>query len=156
VVDCPSGFLFGGGRDSVIEGNLFVNVGQWPIRFDKRGISWKGKHENTLQKKLAGIPSANDVWRSRFPTLVGLGANPTRNWPAGNTIRGNIAVNSAEDNIDAQVGESGTVEPTVAIPGDWKPRLQNGRVIYPNDGPDLPEQLKNLHVGPRAASKINP
>lgn len=30
------------------------------------------------------------------------------------------------------------------------PRLQNGKVVFPENGPELPEELKEIIVGPRS------
>jgi hypothetical protein len=112
VVDCPSGFLFGGGRSNVIEGNLFVRVGKWPLLFDARGTGWGVVSEPTLKKGLAAIPSTQEPWRSRFPWLLGLAEDPKRNWPMGNRIEGNLFVDCHAPSIDKKVREGEASETT--------------------------------------------
>jgi hypothetical protein len=133
VVDCPSGFLFGGGRSNVIEGNLFVRVGKWPLLFDARGTGWGVVSEPTLKKGLAAIPSTQEPWRSRFPWLLGLAEDPKRNWPMGNRIEGNLFVDCHAPSIDKKVREGGSVRDN---------RTRSGAQ------PSYPE-LGSFPVGPR-------
>lgn len=149
VVDCPSGFLFGGGRSNVIENNLFVGVGQWSIRFDARGMGWGKVSEPTLLKGLASVPTDSPVWRSRFPWLLGLADDPKRNWPLENRVEGNLFVDSHPPSYDKAVREGGTLRDNERIKREepWAPELRQGRLWLPPDGPELPEELRKMRAG---------
>ena len=67
------GMLIGGGRDLVIEGNVFVEC-ELGIRFDARGVGWMAKHiadpaTSTLHRRLAAVPVDQPPWSERYPTV---------------------------------------------------------------------------------------
>ncbi len=76
----------GGGRNNVVDNNIFVSSGGYAIWMDARwpGFSWKG----AMMSRLKAVPYKNKVWSSRYPQL----AEPMQNmqWPEGNQITRNI------------------------------------------------------------------
>ncbi len=76
----------GGGRDHVIENNIFVD-GHPAIGVDNRWTKfWEG---TILQERLKAMPYQTPPWSERYPEL----AKPMRNfkWPEGNKLRRNIS-----------------------------------------------------------------
>ena len=61
----------GGGRDTVIENNVFVDTG-WSVHVDNRGMGWQRKatQGGTLMKRLRAIDYKSPPWSERYPELV--------------------------------------------------------------------------------------
>lgn len=77
----------GGGRDNVVDNNIFITRG-YAIWMDARGAGFPwGK---TMIPRLHAVPYDGPIWRQRFPKL----AVPMRNpqWPEGNLITRNIVL----------------------------------------------------------------
>ncbi len=69
------GVLVGGGRDNLIENNIFVECTP-AVHVDSRGLGWAkyyfdGK-ENTLIQRLNEIPYRQPPWSTRYPQLLTL------------------------------------------------------------------------------------
>lgn len=83
----------GGGRDIVIENNVFVHSG-WAVHIDNRGIGWQKEPEKgkgTLDKRLAAIDYKRAPWRERYPELVDILEDRVGE-PVDNVVRRNIFV----------------------------------------------------------------
>lgn len=85
------GVLIGGGRDNLVENNLFVD-GNPAVQIDARGLTWAAiRDENsTLRKGLKAVPYLSPLWAQRYPRLVGI-LEEEPGIPKGNIIRGNFA-----------------------------------------------------------------
>ena len=80
--------LIGGGRDNVIENNIFNTVSNtFAIYTDNRWptFNWAGLTQLLLQ-----VPYTSAVWTAKYPALVQPMKNPS--WPEGNTIQNNVFV----------------------------------------------------------------
>ena len=90
------GLMIGGGRDNVIEDNVFVGY-KVGIHFDARGIGWArpliegGKGGWNIVGRLDAVPWNKEPYASRYPTLPGL-LDDTPIEPRGNRIARNIFV----------------------------------------------------------------
>ena len=80
----------GGGRDIVIENNIFVDTG-WAVHLDSRGMGWQKKslRNGTLMKRLKAMPYTNPPWSERYPELVDV-TNDRFGEPVDNVVRRNI------------------------------------------------------------------
>ncbi|NOV31561.1 right-handed parallel beta-helix repeat-containing protein [Methylomonas sp. ZR1] len=95
VKNVARGLLIGGGRDNVVEGNLFINTDK-PIWFDARGLNTK---RDVIQKaspgstwdlisKLKNVDFTSRVYKSAYPELATiLDEQPLE--PRGNSISNN-------------------------------------------------------------------
>lgn len=91
---CHWGFLIGGGRDNVIEGNLIVDC-KLGLHCDARGLGWAARSRPTMEERLAAVPYQSEVWRSKYPELEKILAQDPMS-PAGNVIRNNQLVRSGK------------------------------------------------------------
>ena len=101
-----NGFLVGGGRANVIEGNLIVSCRNSSIEYDARG--YEGQFGNGSWKKIVDFSYEtfqderliNDTWKEAFPWLFAatITENPDpddANWlcaPGGSTVKKNVYV----------------------------------------------------------------
>jgi Right handed beta helix region len=86
--------LIGGGRDNLIENNVFVDCTP-SVHVDSRGLGWAKSYfnntDNTLVDRLRAIDYRHPPWSTRYPQLLTLYADE----PAvakGNVIARNISV----------------------------------------------------------------
>ena len=65
--------FIGGGRDHVVENNLFVDCDP-AVRVDGRGLDptpvWRSMVDDFMRRQLAAVPS--ELYRARYPALTGL------------------------------------------------------------------------------------
>ncbi|MBU2581858.1 MAG: right-handed parallel beta-helix repeat-containing protein [Alphaproteobacteria bacterium] len=86
------GVFIGGGRDNVVERNLFI-ASEPAVHIDGRGLTWAAdavrNPSGQLRANLAAMPVGSAPWRSRYPGLADiLSASPER--PSGNRVSGNL------------------------------------------------------------------
>ena len=83
--------FIGGGRDNVVENNIFVNCRN-AMHMDARALGWASYHVNTTMKeRLKAMPYKSDVWRKNYPKLVDILKDEPA-VPKGNMVRQNIFV----------------------------------------------------------------
>jgi hypothetical protein len=83
--------LLGGGRDNIIENNVFVDC-EPSIHVDARGLNWMKNHiEEDMPQKLKAFPYQTPPWSDRYPELISL-LNDDPGAPKGNVIERNISV----------------------------------------------------------------
>ena len=84
----PAAAFIGGGRDSLVENNLFIACNP-SIHVDARGLGWFAENQPMLRARLAEIPYRSPPWSTRYPQLLTiLDDNPMA--PKGNVFRRNI------------------------------------------------------------------
>lgn len=83
--------FIGGGRDCTVENNIFVNC-RPALHIDARAMNWASYHvDTTMTDRLKAMPYTSELWRQRYPRLVGiLGDEPAA--PKGNLVARNISV----------------------------------------------------------------
>lgn len=86
--------LIGGGRDNVVENNLFVDC-QPAIHVDARGKSWASfwfdGRDSTLMEGLRAVPCDRPPYSTRYPGLATiLKEDPA--FPSGNRVARNISI----------------------------------------------------------------
>jgi catechol 2,3-dioxygenase-like lactoylglutathione lyase family enzyme len=108
--NCHWAMLMGGGRDNLIEGNVFVDCGR-ALHFDARGLGWAARMRGTLIERLEAVPYREDPWRARFPELLAL-LDDDPMVPKGNEIRGNLLIRSGriDEDLAAEVRAHGRIE----------------------------------------------
>ena len=80
----------GGGRDIVIENNIFVDTG-WAVHLDNRGMGWQKRalRNGTLMKRLTATKYTTPPWSERYPELVDI-LDDRLGEPVDNIVRRNI------------------------------------------------------------------
>ncbi|NOY82499.1 MAG: hypothetical protein GXP31_15985, partial [Kiritimatiellaeota bacterium] len=93
--------FIGGGRDNLIENNMFVDCPR-AIHMDARAMGWAaGSVPTTMTTRLKAMPYKSEVWRAKYPKLPGiLDDEPAK--PKGNIIRRNIAVGERWNDISGR------------------------------------------------------
>jgi hypothetical protein len=86
--------LIGGGRDNLIEGNIFVDC---PSSVYISALGLGQPHLDitagtaTLRERLAAVPYQSPPWQERYSTLANI-LNDEPMAPKGNVVRGNISL----------------------------------------------------------------
>ena len=96
-----SAAFIGGGKDTVIENNVFVDCNP-AVHVDARGLGWQADFHATLAKQLEALPFREEPWRSRYPRLLTILGDPDRSAPQGNVIARNIQWKGKWDGIEKQ------------------------------------------------------
>ena len=91
--------FIGGGRDSTIENNLFIECSP-AIHVDARGLGWAASAQERLTRELKLMPYQSEPWKSRYPELTGLLEDPEPMAPKGNLIARNIQWKGKWDDIE--------------------------------------------------------
>jgi hypothetical protein len=93
--------FIGGGRDNVIENNVFVDCDP-AVHVDARAMNWAAYHVGTtMTERLLEMPYAQPPWSTRYPQLVDI----LRDQPAapkGNVIARNICVGGRWEDIEEE------------------------------------------------------
>ncbi len=109
--NCHWGMLIGGGRDNVIENNVFSSC-KLALQLDARGLGWgKDQLGPTLRDRLKSIPYKQEPWASRYPSLVSI-ADDEPMAPKRNVIRNNLLYKSGK--IDARIEPAARQNATLA------------------------------------------
>ena len=84
--------FIGGGRDNLVENNLFVDC-EASVHVDARGLNWMSYHvqaDGIMQERLRAMPIDSDIWRAQYPELVNI-LEDEPGAPKGNIIRRNVS-----------------------------------------------------------------
>jgi hypothetical protein len=96
----PRAAFIGGGRDSTIENNVFVDC-KPAVHVDARALGWAAHGVEKLRARLLEMPYQQEPWRSRFPQLLKyLDDEPAV--PKGNLIVRNVCWGGRWDEIAKQ------------------------------------------------------
>jgi hypothetical protein len=96
----PAAAFIGGGRDTTIENNIFVDCNP-AVHVDSRGLGWQQGGVTTLINRLKEMPYQEEPWRSRYPQLLTL-LDDQPGAPRGNLVTRNICVGGRWDRIDGK------------------------------------------------------
>ncbi|MBN2312855.1 MAG: right-handed parallel beta-helix repeat-containing protein [Sedimentisphaerales bacterium] len=93
--------FIGGGRDCIVENNIFVDC-KPALHIDARAMGWASDHvETTMTDRLKAMPYTSELWRERYPELVGiLQDEPAA--PKGNLVARNISYKGQWDGVYKQ------------------------------------------------------
>ncbi len=91
--------FIGGGRGCTVENNIFVDC-QPALHIDARAMGWASYHVNTtMTERLKAMPYTGELWRQRYPELVGiLQDEPAA--PKGNIVARNISEGGRWDGVE--------------------------------------------------------
>ncbi len=67
----PNASFIGGGRDSTIENNIYVECNP-AIQVDARGTNWAAGSRDGLVESLNAMPYQSELWRTRYPELLNI------------------------------------------------------------------------------------
>ncbi len=85
LVDCQYGLMLGGGRDFLVENNIFVNC-KPAIHADARGIDpnpvWQNMVKNTMQERLTAMHHHKPPYSVRYPEI----ADVDKHYATGNGV----------------------------------------------------------------------
>lgn len=96
----PRAAFIGGGRDTTIENNVFVDCTP-AIHVDARGLGWASGAYDTLVKRLKAMPYETDLWKMRYPGLAEtLDQEPMA--PHGNVVARNICVGGKWEEVEGK------------------------------------------------------
>ncbi|MBM3878550.1 MAG: right-handed parallel beta-helix repeat-containing protein [Verrucomicrobia bacterium] len=85
--------FIGGGRDNLVENNLFIDC-EPAVHVDARGLGWMKYHvegDGTLPQRLAEMPYREHPWNAKYPQLVGI-LDDQPGAPKGNRVVRNLRV----------------------------------------------------------------
>jgi len=101
--------FIGGGRDNVVENNIFVDC-KPAVHVDARALGWaSGSVKTTMIPRLKSVPYRQSLWSRRYPKLVDILTDDPA-VPKGNIIRRNISYRSQWSNIDKRARPYVTIE----------------------------------------------
>jgi len=80
--------LLGGGRDNVIDNNVFVKC-DTALHLDARCLGWGSEMLPTMRERLAAVPYREPPWSTRYPVLVDILSDKPEA-PKGNVITRNV------------------------------------------------------------------
>jgi len=104
-VDSP--VFIGGGRDNVVEQNMFISSSP-AIHLDARGLTWQREltqdPNGILRKRLSEVPFNKSPYRDRYPKLASILADDT-GAPKYNLIHGNIFVAATPLDLQAETAQ---------------------------------------------------
>ena len=108
--------FIGGGRDNVVENNLFVDC-EPALHIDNRAQGWAGYHVGTTMKeRLDAMPYKQPPWSTRYPELVNLWEDEPAA-PKGNKVVRNVSVGGVWDEVDERARKYQTIEDNL-VDGD--------------------------------------
>ena len=94
----PAATFIGGGRDSTIENNIFVDC--FPaVHIDARGLGWQKDGVARLLEGLKEVPYQDELWRTRYPEMATL-PDQKPGTPFNNLVARNICVGGKWTDIE--------------------------------------------------------
>lgn len=112
MVDVDYGVLVGGGRDNIVERNLFQRT-KMSVHIDERARTWAQKAVapgEVMEQRLNAMPTRSARWQAAYPALAAMPRDRAA-IPAGNRVHENLAAASGSPNFVATAAATGTLEP---------------------------------------------
>ncbi len=98
--DVTRAAFIGGGRDCVVENNIFVDC-KPALHVDARAMGWAaGSVPTTMKTRLDAMPTKGPLWSGRYPKLVGVWEDEPAA-PKGNLIARNVSFGGRWDEVNA-------------------------------------------------------
>ncbi|MFP4056631.1 MAG: right-handed parallel beta-helix repeat-containing protein [Candidatus Brocadiia bacterium] len=153
--------FIGGGRDNVVENNIFVDC-RPALHIDARGMGWRKKQtdnpKGTLRTRLRAMPIDGELWRRRYPNLPDI-LDDEPNAPKRNTIVRNICVGGQWEEIEPKARKYQTIEdnlvdadPQFVAPEKLDFRLKPTSPAFDLGFKPIPVDQIGLYEDPRRAS----
>lgn len=117
---CMQTIFIGGGDDNVVTNNVFLDSVK-SAHLDNRGMGWQkaatDDPQGELRTRLKAMPYTNDLWKSRYPALVGI-LDDDPGVPKRNVFARNLSAGGKWDDIAASIRQHQTVENNLAFDSD--------------------------------------
>ncbi|GAB4131308.1 MAG: hypothetical protein Kow0040_10500 [Thermogutta sp.] len=106
--------FIGGGRDNLVENNLFIDC-KPAVHVDARAMGWASYHvDTTMTERLRAMPYQNTLWAGRYPDLPPiLEQEPAA--PRGNVIRHNLCLGGTWESVEAKARPYINVEENLVL-----------------------------------------
>lgn len=128
--------FIGGGRDNLVENNLFIDCTP-AVHVDARAMGWASYHvDTTMTERLRAMPYQNALWAGRYPELPPiLEQEPAA--PRGNVIRRNLCLGGTWESVEAKARPYLTAEENLVVPTADESGLldENGRLRWNPQSP---------------------
>lgn len=93
--------FIGGGRDCSVENNIFVDC-RPALHIDARAMGWASDSvETTMMERLKAMPYMSQLWRNRYPELVGIVQDEPAA-PKGNVVARNVSWGGRWDEVEGK------------------------------------------------------
>lgn len=93
--------FIGGGRDCSVENNIFVDC-RPALHIDARAMGWASDSvETTMMERLKAMPYTSQLWRNRYPELVGIVQDEPAA-PKGNVVVRNVSWGGRWDEVEGK------------------------------------------------------
>ncbi|NLY00460.1 MAG: hypothetical protein GXY83_30565 [Rhodopirellula sp.] len=134
--DVTRAAFIGGGRDNVVENNVFVDC-KPALHIDARAQGWAaGSVATTMTQRLKAMPYLDPLWRNRYPRLVDiLDDDPAA--PKGNLVARNVSFGGKWDGVQKAARQYVTFEdnlidedPSFVDAGKMNFQLQPDSPVY--------------------------
>jgi len=111
--------FIGGGRDVVVENNLFVDC-RPALHIDNRAQGWASDHvDTTMKERLDAMPYKQPPWSTRYPALVNVWEDEPAA-PKGNRVIRNVSFGGKWDGVQDGARKYQTIEDNLV---DENPRF---------------------------------
>ena len=145
---CSQTIFIGGGDDNVVTNNVFLDC--WKsAHLDDRGMNWQkaatDDPNGELRSRLRSVPYQNDLWKQRYPTLVGI-LDDDPGVPKRNLFARNISAGGTWYDISPGIRKYQTVEKNLVFDDD----KQWAELVKDSTGKPLRLKFKN----PTAVAEI--
>jgi hypothetical protein len=122
LINVPHGILIGGGRDNLVQGNVFVRV-TTPVHVDQRALEWARDSvsiDGSMRVRLRRMPYRGRAWRSAYPQLAEIDANMPAE-PRGNVVADNCQWKSGPMSVVELAYKSGRIERPLTLDDTREP-----------------------------------
>ena len=108
-VDVTRAAFIGGGRDNVVDNNIFIDC-RPAVHVDARAVGWaKASVNGVMKERLEKSPYNTELWKKRWPELQTVMADEP-GLPKGNRITRNISTGGRWSSIEGKAKPHQTIE----------------------------------------------
>ncbi len=126
--------FIGGGRDNVIENNIFVDC-RPAVHLDARALGWaRGAVNGVMKQRLFAMPYKSPLWAKRYPKLVNIWEDEPA-VPKGNVIARNICWGGRWAEWDRRVLKYQTIKDNLVGVDPHFVDLEHGNFQLRDDSP---------------------
>ncbi|MBP34345.1 MAG: hypothetical protein CMP31_01635 [Roseibacillus sp.] len=139
--------FIGGGRDNLVENNVFVDC-QPSVHVDARGLGWMKYHVDpggTLPERLKAMPYRRPPWSERYPQLLNL-LQDDPGAPKGNVIRLNVSAGGTWSHIEKIARSMVTIKDNLVNPNPGFQDREKENFQFRDDSPVWKLGFKRIPV----------
>jgi hypothetical protein len=156
--DAGRSVMIGGGRDNIVEENLFLN-GHPALHVDARGRGWAtfmaDGPRSIMRERLSAIAGVREVYERRYPPLTRILEDEPA-LPKGDTVRNNVSyggiwrelLDGVNDTLVAFIGNSVDEDPGFVSPAGKDFRLRSDATVLGRGFPAIPTERIGLYRDP--------